>query len=139
MGPSRRVLLASHKIAGADGTGMESSRRVLLVGNDLAARARVETAAALLPAMFSQVPPGRLAEALQRDKPEVLILDLDQGREPLLEELKSARERGLAPPEVIGYYSHVDAPLARAAKAAGCRPVPRGKFWSNLIDILRGG
>jgi hypothetical protein len=66
----------------------------------------------------------------------LLILDLDRGREPALDELDSVAA-GDRPPTVVGFFSHVDAGLAIAARAAGCEPIPRGRFWTALPDLLR--
>jgi hypothetical protein len=114
----------------------DSQRTVLLIGSDLMARERIRAAAAHLEMKSVSAPPSELAEALRRETPDVLVLDLDEGREPLLNELEAAREAGLTPDVVLGFYSHVDADLARAAEGAGCRPVRRGRFWSSLPEFL---
>jgi len=108
--------------------------RVLLASDDLNARARVLAAAEALGIEMVEAPStgyrSRLAGA------DLLILDLDRGREAALEELAEAITAGETPDEVVGFLSHVDGALARAAREAGCRAVARGKFWSTLPEIL---
>ncbi|MGH2747391.1 MAG: hypothetical protein ACRDKB_05655 [Actinomycetota bacterium] len=109
---------------------------VLLVGGDLSAKARLEAAAAVAKVELRLTGFGRMREALTASRPAVLVLDLDDGRERVLEELSAARSEGLAPEVVFGYYSHVDEGLAEAARRAGCEPIPRGRFWRSLPDLL---
>lgn len=42
----------------------------------------------------------------------------------------------LAGRHVIGFGSHVDTDLLRAAEAAGCEVLPRSKFFSRLPDLF---
>lgn len=111
-------------------------RTVLLAGGDLMGRGRFEAAAGAAGLEVHHCRVGGLAAALQEVRPDVLVLDLDAGRGPLLDELVSARDAGLAPAAVVGYYSHVDVALGRAAEAAGCTPYARGRFWRDLPDLL---
>ena len=37
---------------------------------------------------------------------------------------------------VIGFGSHVDTDLLRAAETAGCEVLPRSKFFSRLADLF---
>lgn len=112
---------------------------VLLVGGDLSAKARLEAAAAVAKVELKLTGFGRMREALTSSRPAVLVLDLDDGRERVLEELSAARSEGLAPEVVYGYYSHVDESLAESARRAGCEPVPRGRFWRSLPEMLIQG
>lgn len=109
---------------------------VLLVGGDLSAKARLEAAAAVAKMELRLATFGRMGAALSASQPELVVLDLDDGREGVLEELTAARAEGLVPDVVLGYLSHVDESLAEAARRAGCEPVPRGRFWRSLPDIL---
>lgn len=109
---------------------------VLLVGGDLSAKARLEAATTVAKMELRLATFGGMRAALSTSKPEVLVLDLDDGRESVLEELVGARSEGLAPTTVFGYLSHVDEGLADAARRAGCDPVPRGRFWRSLPDLL---
>lgn len=111
-------------------------RTVLLVGGDLSAKARLEAAAAVAKMELRLATFGGMTAALSASKPAVLVLDLDEGREGVLAELMAAGAEGLTPDLVFGYFSHVDEDLGEAARAAGCEPVPRGRFWRTLPDIL---
>ena len=117
---------------------VEKARTVLLAGGDLMAKARLAAAAESAGVRLDTVRVGNLRQALEEAHPDVLVLDLDGGRTEVLDELKAAGDDGHAPERVVGYYSHVDGSLRDAAKAAGCRAVPRGRFWNNLAGILGG-
>jgi hypothetical protein len=114
-----------------------SARRLLLVGGDLMARARVEQVAAGAGIVVELAAPGSLAARLTKARDvDLVVLDLDSGGRGLLDEVASA---GVAPEtRVVGYFSHVDASLGEAARRAGCEALPRGRFWRTLPELLRG-
>lgn len=114
----------------------ERARVVLLVGGDLLATGRLERAAGDAGMELRVTPPARLLEALRADRPDVVVIDLDLGRTEALESLAKARAEGLAPNRVVAYFSHVDTSLRAQAQAAGCRALPRGRFWSRLAEEL---
>lgn len=113
------------------------SQVVLLVGGDLLATARLERAAADAGAELRRASPEKMVEAIESELPDLLVLDLDRGRSDMLDSLAEARSRGLATGRVVGYFSHVDDSLRAQARAAGCRALPRGRFWSTLPEELR--
>jgi AmiR/NasT family two-component response regulator len=115
----------------------DSNRTVLFVGSDLMARERIRSAAAHLQMMSVSSSVTELLGALEKHSVDVVVIDLDEGREAVLVKLEEARAAGHSPPAVVGFYSHVDADLGRAAERAGCRAVRRGRFWSSLPDLLR--
>ncbi|CAN5573844.1 hypothetical protein BH24ACT26_BH24ACT26_21840 [soil metagenome] len=100
------------------------------------ARARVEQAVATVAGELRVARVGGLVETLEAAGGDILVLDLDQGGEASLEELVAANAADLAPPRVIGFFSHVDDELGRAARAAGCEALPRGRFWRTLPELL---
>jgi DNA-binding NarL/FixJ family response regulator len=112
------------------------SRVVLLVGGDLMATARLERAARDTGAELRVTSPENFIDALRADRPDIVILDLDRGRAPVLESLAEARAQGVSPGRVVGYFSHVDGSLRARAQAAGCRALPRGRFWGHLTEEL---
>jgi CheY-like chemotaxis protein len=120
-------------------TQKSHSRRALLVGADLMARARLEQAAGDAGLSVATAPPERLHDALRAHEPDVVILDLDAGGRELLDRLEEARTGGALRGRVVGYFSHVDADLGAAARAAGCEALPRGRFWRALPEVLAGG
>jgi hypothetical protein len=111
-------------------------RKVVLASDDLNARARVLAAAEGATVEVVTTSPTSFRAHLAGA--DLLILDLDRGRTEALSELGGAIEAGEAPPEVVGFLSHVDGSLARAAREAGCRAIARGRFWSSLPEVLAG-
>lgn len=110
---------------------------VTLASADLLARGRLEGAAATAGVGLSVVGPTQLLEELRRHVPRILILDLDAGGPALLELLERARGEGLGPERVVGFFSHVDDDLGRAATQAGVEAFPRGRFWREAATLLR--
>ena len=111
-------------------------RTVLLISGDLMARERVRSAAAQASIGVRYGAPGSLLASLRSTSPDVLVLDLDSGGAPVLEEVVAAREEDLLPARVLGYFSHVDTALGEAAERAGVKAVRRGRFWSSLPGLL---
>lgn len=113
---------------------MSIPRRVVLASDDLSAKARILAVAEEAGIDVLTTPPtGFRAHLAGAD---MLILDLDRGRDEALAELKVAAEAGQLPDEVVGFLSHVDGSLARSARAAGCRAMARGRFWSSLPEVF---
>ena len=112
---------------------MSIPRKVLLASDDLNARARVEAAAPRGTEIAWAGPTRFVAQVADAD---LVIIDLDRGRDEALAEVVALLETSGAALEVVGFLSHVDGDLARAARAAGCRPVARGRFWALLPELL---
>jgi len=78
-------------------------------------------------------------ETLREVKPALVIFDLNAASGSaveLIRQLKADAELGVVP--VIGFFSHVQVELMRAAEEAGCDEVmPRSKFTATLPEILR--
>lgn len=113
-----------------------SQRNLLFVGSDLMARERIRSAAAQLQMKLRSTTVSEFVEALRGEPADVVVLDLDEGRDAVLEQLRAARSEGIAPGVVVGFYSHVDRQLGEAAEDAGCTPVRRGRFWADLQGFL---
>lgn len=113
---------------------MSIPARAVLVSQDLQARARVLGAAERAGAQVAIVTHDDLPVALEGA--DLLILDLDEGREDVLQAVSAAPAAEL-PDVVVGFVSHVDGDLARAARAAGVRAIARGRFWARLPELLR--
>jgi AmiR/NasT family two-component response regulator len=109
---------------------------VVAVSGDLMARARLEDAAARAGARLEIASVDSFSEKLRSFRPDLLLVDLDAGRGKVLERLAEAGAHGFLPRRVVGFVSHVDVELAEAARAAGCEPMPRGKFWRALPELL---
>ena len=117
---------------------MANSRKVVAVLNDLLFRVKIQEAAkrAGLEIIFVQSQGQALAQA--QDQPAAIILDLnDTVTEPLntIEKLKGDdRTRNIS---LLGYVSHVQTDLIKAAQERGCDVVmARSAFSQNLPRIL---
>ena len=117
---------------------MANSRKVVAVLNDLLFRVKIQDAAkrAGLEIIFVQSQGQALAQA--QDQPAAIILDLnDAATEPLntIEKLKGDdRTRNIS---LLGYVSHVQTDLIKAAQERGCDVVmARSAFSQNLPKIL---
>lgn len=103
---------------------------IVVASSDLQVRARVERAAPhadfVGPTGFSE----RLGDAA------LLVLDLDAGGQAAIDEVAALAAATRAPDRVIGFYSHIDDDLRRAAQAAGIDAFPRGRFWRDLPALL---
>jgi len=79
-------------------------------------------------------------DTLRQVKPALVIFDLNAASASaveLIRQLKADAELGAVP--VIGFFSHVQVELMRAAEEAGCDEVmPRSKFTATLPEILKG-
>ena len=109
----------------------------MLVSPDLLARSRLESAAREAGADLDVTDASGLLDALRERSPDLLVLDLDAGGRALLDRVGEARGEGIAPERLVGYFSHVDDLLGRAAQLAGVRAMPRGRFWRELRELLR--
>ncbi len=117
------------------------AQNVVAAVEDLLFRSKIsETADQLgVEATFPRSP-GKLVEHAASSPPNLFVLDLNSARfEPLalLETLKS--DDALKNVPVVGFLSHVQVDLARAAREAGCdRVMARSAFTKDLPKILAG-
>lgn len=118
---------------------MPSDRRIVAVVTDLMFMVKIETAAkqANVDVVFVKSHKDALASA--RSHPEMLILDLNISSVDVLKlisELKDNLEtRDI---RLLGYVSHVQTGLIKAAQASGCDTVmARSSFSQKLPEIIR--
>jgi len=83
--------------------------------------------------------PEDLMEKARADRPGLVIFDLNAERCRPLEAIRRMKAdphlQGVA---LLGFFSHVDIPLKRAAAQAGCdRILARSAFTAELPEILR--
>jgi ActR/RegA family two-component response regulator len=123
---------------GFAGMNASASPAIVVVDADLSARARVETAAGRHGLEVVTSTGARLGATLERTSAVAVVVDLDQGGTDALAAVEEARRADLLPARVVGFFSHVDADLGRAARAAGIEALPRGRFWSGLEELLEG-
>ena len=110
--------------------------RIHLASGDLQARARLEAAVEKIGAELTT---GAAVDFGSRlDGVDVLILDLDAGRDEAIAELgHAAAVLDEMPRRVIGFFSHIDTELEDTARAAGIEPIRRGQLWRDPEQVLR--
>jgi CheY-like chemotaxis protein len=115
--------------------------RVLALVEDLMFASRIREAARGSEAVVeTQRSSAALVEACRRERPGLVLLDLDADRLRPLEAVRELRaEPGLAELPLVGFVSHVHAERAQAAQQAGCtRVLARGAFVQELPALLAG-
>jgi hypothetical protein len=105
--------------------------KVLLVGGDLMARSRLESAAQSAGAELRSVAVStELAPELTGI--DLVVLDLDSGGRELVERWRATETRARA----VAYVSHVDRELMDAAVSARIDALPRGRFWRTAQEMF---
>ena len=78
----------------------------------------------------------RGSAAPEHQSPDVLVLDIDAGRDELLDELTGARASDLAPPTVLGTSPASTRRCVVRRSSPGFRAVRGGRSWTALPDLL---
>ena len=116
------------------------NRKLVAVLNDLMFRVKIDEAAkrAGFETIFVESQEQVLSHAKQ--KPAVIILDLNHSAaEPLATIAKLKNDAGTSGIKLLGYVSHVQTDLKRAAQDKGCDLViARSALSQNLPSILDG-
>ena len=116
------------------------TERVAILVDDMFFGAKINGAANECGRQIERVKSREQLEELAAKPPALVIIDLNSDRlDPLwaIELLKSRQELNAVP--IVGFVSHVQTELIRAAQAAGCDYVlPRSAFNQMLSDIVRG-
>lgn len=112
--------------------------RILAVVDDLFFMAKIQQTARQLNVALETVAPGAVASSLAAGGVSAILLDLNHRSGAAVSVLKTlkgdARIRGIP---VVGFLSHVQADLAKAAHAAGCDVVlARSAFSQQLPSLL---
>ncbi|MGH2775836.1 MAG: hypothetical protein ACRDJT_10460 [Actinomycetota bacterium] len=111
-----------------------NQRTIAVVGGDLMARSRIESAAAAHSLEVQRLSPGDLEPLEAPPDVALVVLDLDSSGRALVDTWTSlAGESG---PRAVGYFSHVDVALGDYARSKGVEAVPRGRFWRTFDEIL---
>ncbi len=119
---------------------MATSRKLIAIVTDLMFIAKIQDGARR--AGFEAAFAKSAADAIEKSKepPAVIILDLNATSFDALEAiraLKSAPETSQV--SLLGFVSHVEGDLIRAAQQLGCdRVVARPAFSQNLPGLLEG-
>jgi PleD family two-component response regulator len=113
-------------------------RKIVAVLNDLMFQVKIQQAAkqAGFEPVFVQSQQDALTQA--KDKPAVIILDLNHSAvEPLETIAKLKKDVQTSTVNLLGYVSHVQTDLFKAARDLGCDlVVPRSALSQNLRTIL---
>ncbi len=107
--------------------------KILLASGDLQARTRVEAAAERLGHELEVAAAIGWGARLEADI-DLLILDLDAGRDAAIAEIAAAGDE--PPARILGFYSHIDTDLAEHAAAAGVETIRRGVFWKDIDELI---
>ena len=111
-------------------------RSIAIVGGDLMARSRIESAAAANSLEVQRLSQGDLESLENPPNVALVVLDLDSGGASMIDAWSSlAGESG---PRAVGYFSHVDANLGDHARSNGVEAMPRGRFWRSLPELFSG-
>ena len=105
---------------------------VLVAVDDLFFAAKIEAAARAVGANLLQASdPGQFRAMLAGFVPRLIIMDLNSRVFDSVDEVRKIKtDARLAKTRVIGFYSHVQVELRRAAEQAGCDQVlPRRSLW----------
>ena len=113
---------------------------ILAVLDDLMFTSKIKTAAAQLGATVSFARSSQAAlEAMRRDRPALVIFDLNNPRvDPLGTVASMQADPALSSIPTLGYASHVQTDVIEAARQAGVTEVlARSAFTQQLGDILQ--
>ncbi len=129
-----------------DNEGMREARQrprtVLVAVDDLFFWTKIETAARHAGIHLEHAADAvQVEESLGRISPDLIIMDLNSGPCDSLNTIRKMKSRPeLSSIPIVGFLSHVQIELERAAREAGCdRVLPRSRFSANLAAILQIG
>jgi hypothetical protein len=109
-------------------------RSIAIVGGDLMARSRIESAAAASSLEVQRMSQSALESLEEPPEVALVVLDLDTGGASMIDAWSSLA--GDSGPRAVGYFSHVDASLGDHARSHDIEALPRGRFWRTLPEIL---
>jgi CheY-like chemotaxis protein len=119
--------------------GVQMAGKIVLVVEDLIFLSRIQETARRLGVPVETSDPAGLRKSLEIEVPRAIILDLNHrsGQAlPILDWLKKKGAMTYVP--VVGFLSHVQSDLAKAAREAGCDQVlARSAFSERLPQLLR--
>ena len=112
----------------------------MLVGvRDLLFREKINETARLSNVSIRFARPTELERLTIEEKPDLIILDLEEEPEEYLKLIRRFKTSKLdSTPRIVGYLSHVNVALREQALQAGCDVVlPRSTFSRDLSQILK--
>jgi CheY-like chemotaxis protein len=123
----------------AIGRGSEDTRMILVGVNDFFFRARItQTAKSLGLSIHVAQSAEEILQKARVCKPKRLLLDLNAAACRPLETIQALKtDEATRSLEIVGYVSHVQKELWKAALQAGCDQVlPRSTFTEKLAELL---
>ncbi len=118
---------------------MNPARIILSLVPDMFFASKINTTASHLGVAIHATTPERLVSDARARQPDLVIIDLHTpgGVLDAVRELK--RDPALAGTRIVGFYSHIEAPIRTAALEAGVdEPMPRSAFTVKLAALLAG-
>ncbi len=113
---------------------------ILAIVDDLFFATKIETVARQVDATVAFArDENQLTQLIENDMPGLIIIDLNSRNLAPIDTIRRLKSDGrLAAVPVIGFFSHVQVELERAAREAGCdRVFARSAFSAKLPEILR--
>ncbi|MFN2388813.1 MAG: hypothetical protein ABR575_04305 [Actinomycetota bacterium] len=104
---------------------------VVLVSDDLLARARVESAVRGADARLRVVPADTSLAGIADLAPALVLVDLDARSDDAVGPIG---RKGHVP--VLAFFSHVHPEAAATARSGGWQALPRGRFWRELPELV---
>ena len=119
---------------------MSGTRKIGCVVQDLGLSARIHATAKALGVEVVDVKPDDLLAWCREAKPDLVILDLHGAGDPIERARALKADPATRDIPLVGFYSHVDEVVRRAAGEAGIdRVMPRSAFTARLADLLSIG
>ena len=123
----------------SDKVKSEMTPDVLVAVDDLFFAARIESVAKATGANILRVAePGQFWATLDNRIPRLIIIDLNSRAFNSVDVITKIKGNpNLAGTRVVGFYSHVQVELGRAAEIAGCEVLRRSVFVAKLPALLK--
>jgi CheY-like chemotaxis protein len=111
---------------------------ILVVVEDLIFLSKIQHTAQELGVAVEPVPLAQLPERLSRSPSAAVILDLNYRSGNAVEAVRTLKANAAtSPAHLLGFVSHVQGDLVRAAREAGCDEVlARSAFSGQLPELL---
>ena len=116
-----------------------SARNVVAVVPDLFFSTRIAETAKALGITLTLTPLARASQVIAESVPALVLLDLHAAGDPLALVRTLKQDAATAAVPIVGFYSHIEDDLRRAALEAGIdQALPRSAFTQRLAALLSG-
>ncbi|HSB10432.1 MAG TPA: response regulator [Blastocatellia bacterium] len=118
----------------------EETKRVAILVDDMFFAAKINSAASGCGRRIERIKSRRQLEELASDPPSLVIVDLNSDRSSPLEAIAFLKSHGeLSKVPIVGFVSHVQTELIKAAKAGGCDYVIARSAFTQLLPRIVSG